>query len=163
MTQTLETKPRILLVDDSVSNVRILAAALEEDYVISAATTGAEALRLAAATPPPDLILLDVLMPELDGFEVCRRLKEQSATASIPVIFVTALDDAFNEEHGLQVGAVDYIYKPISPLVVRARVKLHLELKLHREFLERLLELRTGDLEAAQNEARALFKSLFPG
>ena len=102
------------------------------------------------------MVLLDVLMPEMDGFEVCQKLKQDPATASIPVIFVTSMDDTINEEYGLKVGAVDYITKPINPAIVRARVKLHIRLEHYREFLEKLLELRTDELITAQAGARSL-------
>lgn len=108
---------------------------LENDYTVKLANNGARALKIASTTPP-DLILLDIMMPEMDGYEVCERLKADSTTRHIPVIFVTALTDAANEQQGFDVGAVDYITKPISPPVVLARVKNHLALRKQAEELE---------------------------
>ena len=149
----MDTRPKILVVDDVASNVQILGEVLMEDYNVVAATDGETALVLAAQDEKPDLIILDVLMNDLNGYDVCTRLKANAATRHIPVIFVTELNDEINEERGLELGAVDYIQKPFSPAVVRARVKIHLELKQHREFLELLLEQRTEDLKAAHREA----------
>lgn len=155
MRDDTQTKPTVLVVDDQSVNNVILAKTLEDDYTVIEATSGEDALRLAGQGGL-DMILLDVLMPDMDGFEVCRALKADAGTRRIPVIFVTAMDDKVNEEHGLKVGAVDYIYKPISPAVVKVRVGLHLRVQQQREFLERLLEIRTEDLKKAQREARGL-------
>jgi|SaaInl7_100m_RNA_FD_contig_31_1908969_length_720_multi_7_in_0_out_0_1 response regulator RpfG family c-di-GMP phosphodiesterase len=160
MIDVREDKARILIVDDENFNVRILATALKDDYDIVAADSGASALALAAAEPAPDLILLDVLMPDMDGFEACARLKANPATASIPVIFVTMIDDHVNEERGFHVGAVDYVYKPIKPTVVQARVRVHMRLKQHRDFLEQMVKGRSDELEQARGEAAALLKQL---
>ncbi len=135
---TDEFKPLILLVDDAPENLAVLSGVLEDTYKIKVATSGARGLRICEGSPLPDIILLDVMMPEMDGLEVCRRLKSDSRTRDIPVIFVTAMSDAQDEAHGLAVGAVDYITKPISPAVVRQRVRVHLELKRARQALERL-------------------------
>ena len=156
MTADITTNQRILLVDDQQVNIKILAEALQGDYALSFALSGPEALSMAKSETPPDMVLLDVMMPGMNGFEVCEKLKADETTARIPVIFVTAMNDGTNEEHGLQVGAADYLTKPICPPVVRARVRKQLELEQHREFLERLLARRTDDLKAAQDEARAL-------
>ena len=155
MNELIETKARLLLVDDQPLNNTIIGEALKEDYQLSAATSGEEALRVIEVNPP-DMVLLDVLMPEMDGFEVCRKLKSDPVTAHIPIIFVTSMDDTVNEEYGLKVGAVDYITKPINPAIVRARVKLHVRLERYRGFLEKLLELGTDELNAAQASARSL-------
>ena len=154
MTDPSDTRPRILIVDDHPPVAKLLTLSLEDEYAIRVAESGQEALQAARLTPPPDLILLDVLMAEMDGFEVCERLKADPETAMIPVIFVTGVDDHINEERGLSMGAVDYISKPVKPPVVRARVRLHLRLKQHQDFLESLVERRTGELEAAREEAR---------
>lgn len=122
-------KKRILLVDDSAENIRILLEVLKGEYQVVAAKDGAKALALAQQQPAPDIILLDVLMPQMDGYEVCRRLKQDPQTREIPVIFVTALAEDANEELGFTVGAVDYITKPINPAIVRARVRTHLSLQ----------------------------------
>ena len=128
-------RPVVLLVDDSPTNIDVLAKVLE-GYDILFATRGAEALERAAAEDP-DLILLDVMMPDLDGFEVCQRLKADERLRKIPVVFVTALSQEMNEARGLDIGAVDYVTKPINSAIVRARVRNHLELKLARDLLER--------------------------
>jgi len=125
----------VLIVDDVAFNLEILSHVLVDNYHVVAATDGATALQMAAAKPP-DIILLDIMMPGMDGYEVCRRLKADKATADIPLIFVTALDDVANETQGFELGAVDYITKPITPAVVRARVKTHLALKGARTELE---------------------------
>ena len=157
MNEPIETKARLLLVDDQPLNNTIIGEALKEDYQLSAATSGEEALRCVVADPP-DMVLLDVLMPEMDGFEVCQQLKSDPATADIPVIFVTSMDNTINEEDGLKVGAVDYITKPINPAIVRARVKLHVRLQQYREFLERLLEIPIDELKSTQAGARSLLE-----
>ncbi|MBL8251579.1 MAG: two-component system response regulator [Candidatus Competibacter sp.] len=126
----------VLIVDDTPENLLLLSALLQPHYRVRAATSGARALRVAASPPRPDLILLDVMMPEMDGYTVLERLKAETCTAGIPVIFVTALDRGSDEERGLAMGAVDYISKPIKPAVVLARVKTHLELKLARDWLQ---------------------------
>ncbi len=126
---------RVLIVDDQPQNVDVLAEALGDAYELLVATSGARALELA---PSADLILLDVMMPDLSGLEACRRLRADEATRRIPVIFVTALEQTEDETQGFEAGAVDYIVKPINPAIVRARVRTHLELKMARDLLERL-------------------------
>ncbi|KHK03893.1 hybrid sensor histidine kinase/response regulator [Desulfovibrio sp. TomC] len=128
--------PAILIVDDVPANIRMLAACLHDSYTIHAAASGTDALALARRVAP-ELILLDVVMPDIDGYEVCRRLKAEAATADIPIIFVTANHAPEDEAHGLSLGAVDYLIKPVSPAVVRARVKNHLELRAARQALAR--------------------------
>lgn len=130
-------RPTILVVDDETMNIELLADLLEDDYDVSFATGGEQALALAAGERP-DLILLDVLMPGMDGYDVCTRLKQDVVTAGIPVIFVTALGDTEAETRGLDLGAVDYVTKPISPGIVRARIRNHIELKRARDTLARL-------------------------
>lgn len=129
----------ILVVDDVAENIAILEEILREEYRVQAATGGEAALKIARSDPPPDLILLDVAMPGMDGFEVCRRLKEDGAGASIPVIFLTSKDKAADETIGFEVGAVDYLTKPVNPDTVKTRVKAHLEL---REEALRVSEIR---------------------
>lgn len=143
--------PKILVVDDEPANIELIAAVLEEDGDILFATSGASALAVAEAERP-DIVLLDVMMPDLDGFEVCRRLKDNPATAQIPVIFVTSLDQETDEEIGLSLGAVDYVSKPISGPIARARVRTHLELKRHRDRLTDLAYL--DGLTAIANRRR---------
>lgn len=120
-------KPKLLLVDDEPVNLRVLKQLLAQDYTLYFAKSGDEALRLAEKQRP-DLLLLDVMMPGMTGFEVCKALKTTAELSTIPVIFVTALNDATDEAEGFAVGGVDYITKPISPAVVKARVKNHLSL-----------------------------------
>lgn len=134
MTHTPET-PTILVVDDTPENLTVLGGILQPRYRVQVANGGPRALAIAARDPKPDLILLDVMMPEMDGYAVLSRLREAPATRDIPVIFVTALDSDKNEEYGLGLGAVDYITKPIRPAIVMARVKAHLELKQARDRL----------------------------
>ena len=149
-------RPSLLLVDDQPINIKVLARALEDLAEIRFATSGAEALRLARGDPRPDLVLLDLLMPDLDGFEVCRRLGADPATADIPVILVTALDDGSSEERGLGAGAIDYLHKPINPALVRARVGLHIERLALRRSVRELLDPGTPDAAETRRAARAL-------
>ncbi|MGD9949005.1 MAG: two-component system response regulator [Desulfobulbus sp.] len=128
--------PIILIVDDEPTNLTVLSALLRPSYTVRVCKSGPQALKAASRSPLPDLILLDVMMPEMDGFAVLDQLRQQPQTAEIPVIFVTALDDALDEEHGLQQGAVDYITKPIKPTVVLSRVQVHLEVKQARDRLK---------------------------
>lgn len=134
----LDDKPIVLIVDDTATNVDILAACLTDNYRLKIARRGAQCLELAARKPYPDLILLDIEMPGMNGYEVCRCLKENPITSSIPVIFVTAHRDRESEEHGFSLGAVDYIIKPIHPAIVLARVSSHVTLKMQRDKLEYL-------------------------
>lgn len=127
----------ILLVDDVPANLSVLSSILREDYRVQLATSGAKALALVAASSP-DLILLDVMMPEMDGYEVCKRLKANPDTCDIPVLFVTARNQTEDEELGLTLGAMDYIHKPISPPIIKARVRNHISLKLQTDALKRL-------------------------
>lgn len=133
---TAPQRPSVLIVDDVPANIRVLAHCLRDDHDIHVAACGADALKLAREVLP-DIILLDVVMPDLDGYAVCRRLKADPGTADIPIIFVTARYAPEDEAHGLRLGAVDYIVKPASPAVVQARVKNHLELRAAREALAR--------------------------
>jgi len=126
---------RVLIVDDKPTNVQALKDALGNDHELLVAGSASRALELA---PSADLVLLDVRMPDMDGLEVCRRLKANEATKRIPVIFVTGLEQTENETQGFDAGAVDYIVKPINAAIVRARVRTHLELKRARDLLERL-------------------------
>jgi diguanylate cyclase (GGDEF)-like protein len=133
-------KPKLLVVDDKPVNIQVLHQIFAADYQVFMATSGAQALAICRSNPP-DLILLDVVMPEMDGFEVCTELKSDAATRDIPIIFVTAHDDTSQETHGLDVGAVDFIAKPVNPAVVRARVKTHLMLKLQSDVMRKLVFL----------------------
>ncbi|ABK45563.1 response regulator receiver modulated metal dependent phosphohydrolase [Magnetococcus marinus MC-1] len=144
-------KQKILVVDDAPANLRILVESLSDEYSIAAARDGHKAIALANAKHRPDLILLDVMMPGLDGFEVCLKLKADPATWDIPVLFITALNDEENEVRGLTVGGVDFISKPFNPALVKARVRSHLELKSHRDRLEELVVNRTRELLRTQD------------
>jgi putative two-component system response regulator len=148
-------KSRLLIVDDEPTNIHILSNILSDDYEIRAANNGERALE-AALSQSPDLVLLDMIMPGLDGLAVCKRLKENEATRDIPVIFVTSMTDPANEELGLQAGAVDYISKPVSPPIVKARVKIHLQNRLTVRFLEGLLSSKTTTLDEAKSQAESL-------
>jgi len=120
---------KILVVDDEPLNINILVELLKDNYKMMAAKSGKQALKAACSSNRPDLILLDIMMPEMDGYEVCRLLKEDASTKDIPVIFVSAMSETVNETKGFELGAVDYITKPISPSIVKARVHTHLELR----------------------------------
>ena len=134
-----DTSPLILIVDDVPANIQVLAEALRGEYRVKVATNGATALAIANASESrPDLILLDVMMPEMDGYEVCHKLKSTPSTQNIPVIFVTAKGDVIDEERGLQAGAVDYIIKPFHLAIVKARVSNHISLKIKTDMLETL-------------------------
>ncbi|MBT1073397.1 response regulator [Pelotalea chapellei] len=135
MTDEREKGRTVLIVDDTPENIDILKGILKDQYVIKVATRGAKALEIARTTPV-DLILLDIMMPEMDGLEVCRALKADEATKRIPVIFVTALKESDDEARGLEAGAVDYITKPVNAAVVQARVRTHLALKENQDALE---------------------------
>ncbi len=132
----IEHKPIVLIVDDIPTNLKILGTALKNDYHVKVTTTGEEALLIATSKNPPSIILLDIMMPEMDGYEICRRLKEAPETRDIPVIFITAMNEEKDEELGLTLGAIDYITKPFSIPIVKARIKNHLELKRYRDILK---------------------------
>lgn len=147
-------RQKLLLVDDTPENLQVLYRALRDEYEIFSATNGRKALQLAGSQRP-DLILLDVMMPEMDGYQVCASLKDDPFTRDIPVIFITAKTDADSEMRALSAGAVDFIHKPFSTGVVRARVRLHLELVRHREHLEELVFTRTRELAEARDAAES--------
>ncbi|GFO55986.1 hybrid sensor histidine kinase/response regulator [Geomonas sp. Red276] len=130
-------RQNVLIVDDTPANIEVVSESLGDEYEMIFATSGAEALELIKADKP-DLILLDIMMPGMDGYEVCSILKKDPATRDIPIIFVTAMIQEEDEIKGLELGAIDYITKPITPQVVRARVKNHLEMKRYRDLLENL-------------------------
>jgi putative two-component system response regulator len=141
---------KILLVDDNTTNLQVLRETLDgSGYKILIAKNGRSALEIVRKGHP-DLILLDIMMPEMDGYEVCRTLKADATTQPIPVIFLTAMADAEDEAKGLALGAVDYITKPINPGLVRARVRNHLELKRHRDHLEHLVRMKTREVRLTQ-------------
>lgn len=145
----------VLIVDDEPGNIKILSNVLAQDYALSVATNGKQALAIARAQSP-DIILLDMVMPEMDGIEVCEALKAIQETRDIPVIFVTSMSDTVNEERGLDAGAVDYISKPVSPPIVKARVRIHIQNYLSQQFLQNLLSSQTTTLDDAKDQAKSL-------
>ncbi len=135
-------KQVVLIVDDESNNIYVLGSMLSAaGYEVKTAIDGKSALEFAKNSEKLDLILLDIMMPDMDGYEVCRQLKMEANTKNIPIIFMTALQDEDSETKGLMLGAIDYIKKPFSQAIVKARVKNHLELKMHRDILESLCEL----------------------
>ena len=151
-------EPSVLIVDDERVNIDLMVGLLKPHYRTLVATSGEQALRRAYSQPAPDIVLLDVMMPGMDGYEVCRRLKVDPDTRDIPVIFVTALSEEVDETLGFALGAVDYITKPISPPILEARVKAHLENKHARDFiadrnrvLQGMVIERTRELAATQD------------
>lgn len=122
MTDSLAAKPIILVVDDTPDNLKMISAVLKESYRLKVANNGVKALEIAGGDPGPDLILLDVVMPGMDGYEVCGRLKGNPRTSAIPVVFMTGRAEAADRERGLRLGAVDYLTKPVDPAVVLERV-----------------------------------------
>jgi diguanylate cyclase (GGDEF)-like protein len=140
-------RQNILIIDDVPANIQIMHAVLRDDYTVFFATSGRDGIRMAQKELP-DLILLDIMMPDMDGYEVCTKIKSDPLTREIPVIFITAMSNMEDEMKGLELGAIDYITKPVSPPIVKARVKNHLELKRHRDALEKLtIELDKRNLE----------------
>ena len=160
-------KPSVLIVDDTPENLTLMNGLLREDYHTKVANNGARALAIAAADPKPDLVLLDIMMPGMDGYEVCRRLKSDASTKDIPVIFLTAKVEVEDEQKGFDVGAVDYITKPISPPIVLARVKTQLSLKAAADFLrdknaflETEVHKRTREVQVVQDVTIVAMASL---
>jgi serine phosphatase RsbU (regulator of sigma subunit) len=148
----------VLLVDDEPANIQIVNSILKDIYKTRIATNGAKALELANQVPVPDLILLDVMMPDMDGYEVCSRLKSADLTRDIPVIFLTGQTEIDDETKGFEVGAVDYIHKPFSPAVIQARVRTHLVLRGIREQLARQLHA----IQCEMDTARQIQLSILP-
>ena len=160
------SNPTILVVDDTPANIDIVTRVLSEHYFVQAAINGKVALKIIDKKPP-DLILLDIKMPGMDGYEVCHRLKANEETHDIPIIFLTSMTEVKDETKGLELGAVDYITKPISPPILMERIKNHLELKLARDYLKRQNEdleekvsERTHQLEELQDVAMVAMGSL---
>ena len=160
-----ENKKKILIVDDERLNINLLHDLLKEDYKIMAAISGKQALKAALSDNPPDLILLDIMMPEMDGYEVCTLLKADEKSKDIPVIFVTAMGQTADETKGLEVGAVDYLTKPISAPIVLARIKTHLELKTRRDELQKAyntIEIQKKRMQDELNVGRDIQMSMVP-
>src|SRR5215472_5728621 len=145
-----EEKKLLLLVDDNASHLHVVRSILKDDYKIRIATTGAQALDLARVEPLPDLILLDVMMPDMNGYQVCEGLKATQETRDIPVIFLTLKMEVADEARGFEVGAVDYIHKPFSPPIVKARVRTQLLLREANRTLARQLLAINNELEMAR-------------
>ena len=160
-------RPTILVVDDTPDNLMLMNGLLAPTYRVKVANSGIKALKIAGTQPQPELILLDIMMPEMDGYEVCRRLKADPATRDIPVIFLTARTDVEDERKGLELGGVDYLTKPVSPPIVLARVKIHLALKAQadflrdkNDFLEQEVSRRTREVAAIQDATILALASL---
>ncbi len=152
----------ILVVDDTPINIGVISGALKDSFTTKVATSGEKALAIASAKDKPDLILLDILMPEMDGYEVCRRLKADPDTRDLPVIFLTSQTEAEDETKGFEVGAVDYIHKPFSAAVVKARVRTHLMLReAHAQIARQLVEINT-ELEMARQIQLSILPSSTP-
>jgi len=161
MTNTGE-KRTLLLVDDDAENVQVVHSILKDRYKIRVAMDGVKAMELAKAEPIPDLILLDVMMPHMDGYQACSRLKADEKTRDIPVIFLTGKTEVADETRGFEVGAVDYIHKPFSPPIVTARVRTHLMLRDAHETVARQLLAINGELEMARQIQLAILPQQTP-
>jgi len=155
-------KKTVLVVDDAPANIHVVNEILRNAYKVRVATNGAKGIELATGSPVPDLILLDVIMPGMDGYEVCSRLKASPSTRDIPVIFLTGQTESSDETRGFEVGAVDYIHKPFSPAVVAARVQTHLALRETRELLERQLLTIRQELETARDIQMSILPQSIP-
>ncbi|MEO5335057.1 MAG: response regulator [Magnetococcus sp. YQC-5] len=155
-----DRQSRILIVDDEKTNIDVLIGLLRDHYRTLVAKNGEQALLRASSDPPPDLILLDVMMPDIDGFEVCKRLKANPNTRHIPVIFVTAMGQSSDEAFGFTLGAVDYVSKPINPTILMARIQTHLALSDQNRYMEQQVKQRTQELEKAQDALRAAMGNL---
>jgi sigma-B regulation protein RsbU (phosphoserine phosphatase) len=162
MVTQLREKKVVLLVDDEAANIQIVNSILKDEYKVRVATSGFKAMELVSATPVPDLILLDVVMPGMDGYEVCTRLKTSPETRDIPVVFLTGQTEATDETKGFELGAVDYIHKPFSPAVVQARVHTHLTLRGIRQKLAKQLDTIREELETARKIQSSILPHLLP-
>ena len=158
MVNTAQDKPIILIIDDTPSNITLMSGILNNSYKVKAATNGKKGLEIAATSPIPDLILLDIMMPEMDGYQVCDALKKSTATSDIPVIFLTAKNESEDEEKGLKMGAVDYITKPVSPPIALSRIASHVELFRQKKALIESQRALSDEI----NEAASYIQSLLP-
>jgi len=149
-------KPIVLVVDDTPDNLSLMSGLLSSRYTVKVAPNGDKALKIAHSDNRPDLILLDIMMPDMDGHEVCRRLKQDPATADIPVIFLTAKTQVEDVQAGFSLGAVDYITKPVSPPILMARVRTHLQLKASSDFLKDKAEFLEQEVARRTDEVRAV-------
>ncbi|MBF0536602.1 MAG: response regulator, partial [Nitrospirae bacterium] len=146
----------VLVVDDTPDNLSLMSELLKDKYRVKLANNGEKALKIASSSNPPDIILLDIMMPLMDGYEVMKRLRTESNTSSIPVIFLTARSEIEDERYGLELGAVDYITKPVSPPIVLARLKTHLALKRARDFLKDKNEYLQAEVRRRTEEIIAI-------
>lgn len=158
---TTQEKPVILIVDDNADNLTLMSGLLKDKYRVKVANSGNHALKIAQSETPPDLILLDIMMPEMNGYEVCRDLKYDPRTSDIPVIFLTAKSAVEDERRGLEMGAVDYITKPISPPILLARVKNHLALKLATDILREKNYILGKEIEKCTQEIMGIKTGVF--
>ncbi|MBF0558046.1 MAG: two-component system response regulator [Nitrospirae bacterium] len=149
-------KSVVLVVDDTPDNLSLMSGLLKDDYKVKIANSGERALKVASSDTPPDIILLDIMMPEMDGYEVLKRLRTDERTSDIPVIFLTAKAETEDERYGLELGAVDYITKPVSPPIVMARLKTHLALKQARDFLKDKNEYLEAEVQRRTEEIIAI-------
>ncbi len=156
MDATAMGKPTVLIVDDTPENLTLMNGVLGQTYETTVANNGERALKLAFSDEPPDLILLDIMMPEMDGYEVCKRLKGDPRTRDVPIIFLTAKAEMEDEQKGLDLGAVDYITKPISPPIVQARVRNHLILKAAADFLKDKNEYLESEVAKRTHEVQVV-------
>ena len=149
-------RPTVLVVDDTADNLMLMQALLKDHYKVKGANNGERALKIVRGESPPDLILLDIMMPGMDGYEVCRALKADAATCNIPIIFLTAKTQIEDEAMGLALGAVDYITKPVSPPILLARVKTHLTLKASADFLRDKNDFLEAEVASRTREVMAI-------
>ncbi|MBF0382923.1 MAG: response regulator [Magnetococcales bacterium] len=147
-----ELKKTVLAVDDTPENLDIIKGILTPEFKVKAAISGKMAIKIAEQQKP-SLILLDIMMPEMDGYEVCKKLKSNTKTTNIPIIFVTAMSETVDEQKGFDVGGVDYITKPVNPSIVQARVRTHLAMADQQRACEMMVELRTKELQKSQRAA----------
>lgn len=157
---TLAEKFTILAVDDTPDNLHLVSEMLKRDYHVKVANDGKNALRVARSLPHPDLILLDIMMPKMNGYEVCQQLKDDPATRDIPVLFLTALSELESESKGLELGAEDFITKPFNPDIIRHRIRKQLELKNHREHLQELVAQKTAALQASMADLELVHRKM---
>jgi len=162
MTDEAKNKQTVLIVEDLRASALALAKILEPEWLVQTALDGPSALRMAEGEPAPDIILLDIKMPGMDGYEICKRLKASPKTQEIPVIFITAMETAEDEAHGVELGAVDYITKPVNAPVVRARIRNHLALRrAHSKMTEARAELARRNKELEYVAARDKLTNLY--
>src|SRR3954447_22536387 len=157
-----DQRQTVLVVDDAPPNIQVVNSILKNTYKVRIATNGEKALESVKMSPPPDLILLDVMMPGMDGYEVCTHLKTDPMTKDIPVIFLTGQTETADETKGFEVGAVDYIHKPFSPAVVQARVHTHLTLRGVRQQLAQQLDIIKKELDIAREIQFSILPNQLP-